>query len=194
MAFSQNNNFNNNQNGGEKKRTNFPLNKFWGTNGRLELALWLADGGAITIFTIKQEVGKDPGTGASVLENKGPNELPKFYLRAGELGALVDVLDNAYKNGGDFSITRDKGQDKGKLTIDMRNNTLTVSIDGTKQGNRTVTIEPVVFGSTVKNGELKLIIDALKIAYHKAMTAKLDPEAFAFAVNGGGDDEDQAPF
>ena len=74
MAFGQNNNFNNNQNG-EKKRTNFPLNKFWGTNGRLELAMWLADGGAITTFTIKQEVGKDPSTNASVLENKGSQVL-----------------------------------------------------------------------------------------------------------------------
>lgn len=191
MAFGQNNNFNNNQNG-EKKRTNFPLNKFWGTNGRLELAMWLADGGAITTFTIKQEVGKDPSTNASVLENKGPGELPKMYLRMGELAGLIDALEeNAGKS--DFTITRDKGNDKGKLTFDMRNYVLTITIDGTKQGSRSLNIDSISFGSTVRNAELKNIIETLKIAYRKCITAKLDPETFAFAVNGGGDDE-AAPF
>ena len=192
MAFGQNNNFNKNQNG-DKKRTNFPINKFWGTNGRLELTMWLADGGAITIFTIKQEVGKDPSTNASVLENKGPNELPKFYLRMGELRGLIDVLEENV-NKSDFSLCRDKGNDKGKITFDMRNNVLTITIDGTKQGSRTLTIDSISFGTSAKNAELKNIIESLKIAYKKSLTAKLDPEAFAFAVNGGGDDDTQTPF
>ena len=82
MGFQPNNNFNNmnNNQGGEKKKTNFRIGKIWGADGQLDVSVWVADTGARTILSIKSAVGKDPSTGNNVYEQKMPNELPRFFM------------------------------------------------------------------------------------------------------------------
>ena len=58
MGFQPNNNFNNmnNNQGGEKKKTNFRIGKIWGADGQLDVSVWVADTGARTILSIKSAV------------------------------------------------------------------------------------------------------------------------------------------
>ena len=81
MGFQTNNNFNNTNNqNGDKKKTNFRIGKIWGSDGQIDVSVWVADTGARTILSIKSAVGKDPSTGNNVYEQKMPNELPRFFM------------------------------------------------------------------------------------------------------------------
>ena len=59
MPFNVNNNFNNNQQGTtntDKKKTNFRIGKIWGSDGQLEVSVWVADMGVQTTLRIKSAV------------------------------------------------------------------------------------------------------------------------------------------
>ena len=178
MAFTPNNNFNANQNnGGEKKKTNFRLGKIWGSDGQMDVSVWVADTGVRAILTIKQAVGKDPSTGASVLEQKQPSELPRYFLNADYIRAIL-AANERLTDPGSVNIVIDKGQNGGKLSI----------IGSPKNGSRTMTLDSVSVGSdNIHAGYLNLI-EYLKIALKKAMTQKLDPEEFGMALQSSDDD------
>ena len=192
MAFTTNNNFNNNtnQNGGDKKKTNFRLGKVWGSDGQLDISVWVADTGVRAILSIKQAVGKDPSTGANVLEQKMPNELPRYFMNIDLLRAFIDVVD-ATPDLGTLNIVLDKGT-AGKLTINGQGNSIKMTIDSQKQGSRTITFDSVSVGSKNIHASFRNLIEYLKIAYKKALTNKLDPDEFGMAVNG--ENSEDTPF
>lgn len=192
MAFNNYNQNNNNGQSGEQKRTNFPLGRVFGANGRLELTVWLADTGVRMTLMIKQVAGTDPSTGKPMFEQRKASELPRFYLNASHMRALIDVFEECKGNYSNLNIVIDKGQNGGKFTIVSNGSNIDMSITGTKQGDRSVTLESVSVGSINKSSNLELFIDFLKIAYKKALIQKLDPEEFGFVAGNGSDEE--APF
>lgn len=190
MPFNTNNNFNNNSNnnGGDKKKTNFRLGKVWGSDGQLDVSIWVADTGVRAILSIKAAVGKDPSTGANVLEQKMPNELPRFFMNIDLLRAFIDVVD-ATPDLGSINIVLDKGN-AGKLTVVGQGSSIKITIDSAKQGSRTITFDSIGVGNKNIHAAFRNLCEYMKIAYRKALTNKLDPEEFSMAVNGGDNDDD----
>lgn len=194
MSFNNNNNFNNSGNqGGEKKKTNFRIGKIWGSDGQLDVSMWLSDTGARTILSIKSAVGKDPSTGANVLEQKMPNELPRFFLAANMMKAVIDAV-SATPDLGKISLTVDKGNNN-KLTVMGQGNQIKITIDSQKQGSRTITLDGVMVSGNCVHADFLVLVDYLKICYKKAITAKLDPDEFGMAVaDSNGEDDGNVPF
>lgn len=190
MPFNTNNNFNNNSNnnGGDKKKTNFRLGKVWGSDGQLDVSIWVADKGVRAILSIKSAVGKDPSTGANVLEQKMPNELPRFFMNIDLLRAFNDAVE-ATPDLGSVNIVLDKGN-AGKLTIIGQGSSIKLTIDSAKQGSRTITFDSIGVGNKNIHAAFRNLCEYMKIAYRKALTNKLDPEEFGMAVNGGDNDDD----
>lgn len=191
MAFN-NNNFGNsgNNQGGDKKKTNFKIGKIWGADGVLEVSVWVADTGVRSILSIKSAVGKDPSTGNNVLEQKMPNELPRFFMDAPLMNSLftcVNALDIGTAN-----IVIDKGNNN-KLSIVGQGNQIKITIDSAKCGSRTITLDALVINGKAIHGHFNTLIEYLKIAYKKAITNKLDPEEFGMATGDNGEDE-TVPF
>lgn len=190
MPFNTNNNFNSTNQNGDKRKTNFRLGKVWGSDGQLDISVWIADTGVRAILSIKSAVGKDPSTGANVLEQKMPNELPRYFMNMDLLRAFIDVVDDT-SDLGTLNIILDKGA-AGKLTIIGQGNTIKMTIDSQKQGSRTITFDSVAVGNKNIHASFKNLVEYLKIAYKKALTNKLDPEEFSMAVSG--DNKDDLPI
>jgi hypothetical protein len=194
MAFNNNNNFNSGNQGGEKKKTNFRIGKIWGSDGVLDVSIWLSDTGARAILSIKSAVGKDPSSGNNVFEQKMPNELPRFFLAANAMNALIGAVA-ATPDLGNANIVIDKGNNN-KLTVMGQGNQIKLTIDSAKQGSRTITLDALNIGGKLVHADFNILIDYLKICYKKALTAKLDPEEFGMAVaaENNGEDDGNVPF
>lgn len=194
MAFNNNNNFNSGNQGGEKKKTNFRIGKIWGSDGVLDVSIWLSDTGARAILSIKSAVGKDPSSGNNVFEQKMPNELPRFFLAANAMNALIGAVA-ATPDLGNANIVIDKGNNN-KLTVMGQGNQIKLTIDSAKQGTRTITLDALNIGGKLVHADFNILIDYLKICYKKALTAKLDPEEFGMAVTAenNGEDDGNVPF
>lgn len=194
MAFNNNNNFNSGNQGGEKKKTNFRIGKIWGSDGVLDVSIWLSDTGARAILSIKSAVGKDPSSGNNVFEQKMPNELPRFFLAANAMNALIGAVA-ATPDLGNANIVIDKGNNN-KLTVMGQGNQIKLTIDSAKQGTRTITLDALNIGGKLVHADFNILIDYLKICYKKALTAKLDPEEFGMAVaaENNGEDDGNVPF
>lgn len=192
MGFQTNNNFNNTNNqNGDKKKTNFRIGKIWGSDGQLDVSVWVADTGARTILSIKSAVGKDPSTGNNVYEQKMPNELPRFFMNADLSRAVIEAVEST-PDLGSLNMTIDKGGNN-RLSIVGQGNSIKLTIDSPKQGSRTITFDSISVGSKNIHASFKNLIEYIKIGYKKAITAKLDPDEFAMAV-GSDDSNDDMPI
>lgn len=201
MAF-QNNGFNqqNQQNQssatGDKPRTNFPIGvSVRGTDGRMDVSAWKSTSAVFTILQIKQMIGKDPATGQPVFENKKPNELPRIFLNPEMLKALVMSMEGADMNQVNINVTQSivNKNNTNKLTMTGTNNQIKITIESPTNGTRTITLDGIPTGTITVNPNWTILIDMLKIAYKKALTARLDPSEFAFAVSGD-DNSEESPF
>ena len=195
MAFNNNNNFNNSGNqGGEKKKTNFKIGKIWGSDGVLDITIWLSDTGARTILSIKSAVGKDPSSGNNVFEQKMPNELPRFFMAANVMNAFIESVATTPDLGA-INFCIDKGNNN-KLTVQGQGNSIKITIDSAKQGSRTVTLDGIIVNGKCNHADFKILVDYIKICYKKALTAKLDPDEFGMVVAGDNSSEDDGnvPF
>jgi hypothetical protein len=185
MPFTQNSNFNNNNAPqGEKKKTNFPVGKVYGTDAILNLSIWISDSAVYTIFAIKQAIGKDPSTGANAFEQKAPNELPRVFMNPEYLCAFRE----AAKLGNDINISPKRGTTIRVTGINT--NQIKITIDTEKQGSRTITFDSIPTGSSNVQASWINMTKLLEVAYKKALFAKLDPEAFAVAFDAEGSAEE----
>ena len=201
MPFNVNNNFNNNQgamnNNADKKKTNFRIGKLWGSDGQLDISIWVAQSGVFTTLTIKSAIGKDPATGVNVLEQKMPGDLPRFYMSISLVKALLQCIDSyTPEEIARINFEFDKDQKGGKLSIIGDGNVIKMTIDSKKQqGARTITFDPISAGSKNIHATFLVFCEYMKIAYKKALYNKLDPDEFAMAVGGGSDnDNDDMPI
>lgn len=201
MPFNVNNNFNNNQGGlnnaTDKKKTNFRIGKLWGSDGQLDISVWVAQSGVFTTLTIKSAIGKDPATGTNVLEQKMPGDLPRFYMSISLVKAFLQCIESYTADDiSRINFEYDKDQRGGKLSIIGDGNVIKMTIDSKKQqGHRTITFEATSVGSKNIHSTFLVFCEYMKIAYKKALYNKLDPDEFAMAVgNGGNDDNDDIPI
>lgn len=193
MGFQTNNNFNNmnNNQNGEKKKTNFNIGKIWGSDGQLSVSIWVADTGVRTIFCIKSAVGKDPSTGSNVYEQKNPSEIPRFFMNIDLVRAFLEAVER-FNDFGSLNIVLDKGSGN-KLTVAGQGNSIKITIDSAKQGSRTITLDSTPVGNDNVHSSFKNLIEFVKIAYKKSLVAKLDPDEFGM-IFGGEESPDEAPF
>lgn len=193
MAFQTSNGFNNQNNSqGDKKKTNFPVGRLFGSDAKMNMSIWNSDSAVFTIIAIAQSVGKDPSTGANVYEQKAPNELPRIFLKPQDLAALVSFTKTLDING---SATYPFPQKNGsKMTISVNNAKVTITTETTKNGTRTITFDPETFGSINVNGNWNLFKHYLEIAYKKALFAKLDQEEFGMVVAAAESAESEVPI
>ena len=201
MPFNVNNNFNNNQQGTtntDKKKTNFRIGKIWGSDGQLEVSVWVADMGVQTTLRIKSAIGKDPSTGNNVFEQKMPGDLPSFYMNVNYVKAFLNAVDKLNDdNLANINVVLDKsfGGQGSKLSVIGDGNTIKITIDTTKSGSRSMTFEPISTGVKNVHASFMVFCEYMRIAYKKALYSKLDPEEFAMAVgNGGNDENDEIPI
>lgn len=187
-----NNNFNNSNNQtGDKKKTNFRIGKIWGSDGQLDVSVWVADTGARTILSIKSAVGKDPSTGNNVYEQKMPNELPRFFMNADLSRAFIEAVENTQDLGA-INIVLDKGGNN-KLTVVGQGNSIKMTLDSAKQGSRTITFDSTPVGSKNIHASFKNLVEYIKFGYKKALTNKLDPDEFGMAL-GSDESNDDLPI
>jgi len=190
MPFQNSNGFNNqNASQGEKKKTNFPVGRLFGTDAVMNLSVWNSDSAVYTIFSIKQSVGKDPTTGGNVYEQKMPNELPRVFMNPEILTAFTTGCESLDITQ---SVTIQIPQKNGsKITIATNDSQVKITLETQKQGTRTVTFEPIPFGSTKINSQWKNMLYLLNIAMKKALLAKLDTAEFGTAIAASGDAADE---
>ena len=192
MPFQTASGFNNQNNSqsGDKKKTNFPIGRLFGTDAKMNISIWNSDSAVYTIIAIAQSVGKDPSTGANVYEQKAPNELPRVFLNPEMLEAFVSGTKNLDINGNTTTVLSLKNG--SKLTVGCNSGKVTITTETQKQGSRTITFEPVTFNSVNINGNWNLFVKYLTIANNKATMAKLDPNEFAMVMasaSAGADEE-----
>lgn len=182
MPFQTASGFNNQNNpqNGDKKKTNFPIGRLFGTDAKMNISIWNSDSAVYTIIAIAQSVGKDPSTGANVYEQKAPNELPRVFLNPEMLEAFVSSAKNLDINGNTTAVLTLKNG--SKLTVATNGGKVTITTETQKQGSRTITFDPVTFNSVNVNGNWNLFIKYLTIANNKATMAKLDPSEFAMVM------------
>jgi outer membrane protein assembly factor BamB len=179
---------NQNQSSGDKKRTNFPVGRLFGSDGKLNVTIWNSDSAVYTIIAIAQSVGKDPTTGANVYEQKAPNELPRVFLNPENLETLLLGMSDIDINGTTTHVLPLKNG--SKLTIAVNNGKVTLTTETQKQGSRSITFEPITFASSNINGNWNLFKKYLTIASNKALVAKLDPNEFAMVMGQTTSDEE----
>lgn len=189
MSFQSNyggGNSNNQQQDGEKKKTNFPLGRFYGSDGLLVLSIWLSQSSVNTIFQIKQSVGKDPGTGMNVFENKGPTEMPRIFLKPDQLRVLLEAM----KTRDSVDYTPNEGNSRITIT-GIKSGDIKITIAEKKHPQpRVITFPAVPVGDTnVQNGNWANIIQVLQIALDRALLIKLNPDSFTDANPAAADDE-----
>ncbi len=182
MPFQTASGFNNQNNSqsGDKKKTNFPIGRLFGTDAKMNISIWNSDSAVYTIIAIAQSVGKDPSTGANVYEQKAPNELPRVFLNPEMLEAFVSGTKNLDINGNTTTVLSLKNG--SKLSVATSGGKVTITTETQKQGSRTITFEPVTFNSVNINGNWNLFVKYLTIANNKATMAKLDPNEFAMVM------------
>lgn len=179
---------NQNQSSSDKKRTNFPVGRLFGSDGKLNVTIWNSDSAVYTIIAIAQSVGKDPTTGANVYEQKAPNELPRVFLNPENLETLLLGMNDIDINGTTTHVLPLKNG--SKLTIAVNNGKVTLTTETQKQGSRSITFEPITFASSNINGNWNLFKKYLTIASNKALVAKLDPNEFAMVMGQTTSDEE----
>ena len=179
---------NQNQSSGDKKRTNFPVGRLFGSDGKLNVTIWNSDSAVYTIIAIAQSVGKDPTTGANVYEQKAPNELPRVFLNPENLETLLLGMNDIDINGTTTHVLPLKNG--SKFTIAVNNGKVTLTTETQKQGSRSITFEPITFASSNINGNWNLFKKYLTIASNKALVAKLDPNEFAMVMGQTTNDEE----
>lgn len=179
---------NQNQSSGDKKRTNFPVGRLFGSDAKMNVTIWNSDSAVYTIIAIAQSVGKDPTTGANVYEQKAPNELPRVFLNPENLETLLLGMNDIDINGTTTHVLPLKNG--SKLTIAVNNGKVTLTTETQKQGSRSITFEPITFASSNINANWNLFKKYLTIASNKALVAKLDPNEFAMVVGQSTSDEE----
>lgn len=195
MAFQQNSNVNgfgnnntNNQ-GGEKKKSNFRVGRIYGTDGTIDVSIWNSDkGGVYTILSIKSAVGKDPSTGANVYEQKMSGELPSIFMNLELIRAFLDGVKGHDVATLNFTIDTKRGS---KLTMQGSDDAVKITIENQKTGTRTITLDAVPIGNVNVHANVLNLISMIEICFKKALSNKLDPEEFAMAVNT---DDTEVPF
>lgn len=193
MAFQQNvngfgNNSTNNQ-GGEKKKSNFRVGRIYGTDGTIDVSIWNSDkGGVYTILSIKSAVGKDPSTGANVYEQKMSGELPSIFMNLELIRAFLDGVKGHDVATLNFTIDTKRGS---KLTMQGSADAVKITIENQKTGTRTITLDAVPIGNVNVHANVLNLISMIEICFKKALSNKLDPEEFAMAVNT---DDTEVPF
>jgi hypothetical protein len=191
MAFQQNFNGGNSNQTGDKKKTNFPVGRLFGSDAVMNISVWNSDSAVYTILSIKQAVGKDPSTGANVYEQKAPNELPRVFLNPENLRAFIERAKDIDQNNINFTLPLKNGS---KATVvGSATGQIKITLETEKQGSRTVTFEAIPVGSTSINASWKNMIALLDVAMKKALYAKLDPEEFATAL-GSSSSEEELPI
>lgn len=191
MAFQQNFNGGNSNQTGDKKKTNFPVGRLFGSDAVMNISVWNSDSAVYTILSIKQAVGKDPSTGANVYEQKAPNELPRVFLNPENLRAFIERAKEIDQNNINFTLPLKNGS---KATVvGSATGQIKITLETEKQGSRTVTFDAIPVGSTSINASWKNMNSLLDVAMKKALFAKLDPEEFATAL-GTSSSEEELPI
>ena len=191
MGFINNGGFNNvnqNNNGEQKKKVNFKMGTVYGDDGTMDIGIWTSDSGVFAIFTIKQEVGKDPSTGKGVYETKPPKELPRLFMNRDKMCLLYHAMQH-FDKPGEANFVMDGNS---KLKVEGLGNKVKLTITD-KIGERSITFSAFTLGNFVDYPQWTVIKEMLKIAFRKSLINKLDENEFGAAINSSNDDED-SPF
>ena len=193
MAFMNNNGFNNqnNQQQGDKPKTNFNIGKLHGEDGIMNVTMWVSDKKSIfTIFSIKHAIGKDPTTGTNVYEQKQPKELPRIFMNPTKLETLLAVM-NEVTDPGTVNFVL---EGKSNLTIQGGGNTVKFTISDKQLGDRTITFKSTQFGTKNLFPEWNMLKKYLEVCNKKVIYNNLDPDEFGMVMGSNDDATDDNPL
>lgn len=188
MSLQISNQYNNNNQNGEKKKSNFRVGKIYGADGTIDIGVWNSDkGGCYAIMSIKAAVGKDPSTGGNVYEQKMSGELPSICMNLSKIRVFLEAVKDQDPGTLNTVIDTERG---AKLTIVGSGSSVKLTIDNQKTGTRTVTLNASPAGYTNIHADFKNLVDMIDICFKKAIRSKLDPDEFSMAFaddpsNGG---------
>lgn len=183
-----NNNFNNNNQTGDKPRTNFRFGRIKQTDGTIEFAVWVSDYGITAKMVIKQAVGKDPSNGSILYENKSPVELPTAYLDREKMRQFIEILEqNNYQN-----INFGMSGMNNSFQVASDGNNFKITITNTKNNDtRSITLEGTNINGKVINAPMMTIVSWMKLAYKKSLTCRVEDLVADSAQEGS---NEEAPF
>lgn len=178
MAFQPNQQFpsgNQQQQGGNKKKTNFNIRTIWGIEARMDISIWVADTGPKVVISVKQYVGKDVDKGTNVVEQKMPNELPNIYLNPRFVRALWQFIEKADPSNINGSLEWKKGESVEKsMTFGNDNGKATLTLEASGKGRRKITFDTVSFGGSPFHSDWEEFKAAIEICLNKITTLKMD--------------------
>lgn len=198
MNFQQNNNFNggfggNNQNnGGDKPRTNFPINSVYGSDGKIDISIWISTSSVYTRIGIKQVIGKNPTTGATTYASGLNSQLPSCMLSPSNACAFLEATENVDASTLNFTLECKKGI---SIAVQGSPTQIKITVNNEKTGPGVVTLNAITVGDKNIHADWKNFLKYIRIGYNKAITNKLDPEVFAAEFGGDSDSsDDSVPF
>ena len=191
MAFTQNNNFGSNSNG-EKKKQNFRVGRIYGSDGQLDVGLYISDVGIVYgTASIKAAIGKNPSNGVTMYESGLNKDNPSVLLNTENIIALLkyfEKADDAFISGINFTL--DAG--RSKISFSGSDTDVKITIEN-KVGTKSITLSATPVGNKNVHASIYQFIEYLKIIIKKQLKNKLDPEEFSDISAGEGNDED-SPF
>lgn len=196
MPFIGNNNGSNGSNGygnngGEqpKQKTNFTIGRIYGSNGRLDVSIWISDTGVKTIFTITK--GLRDTDGKIIYEQKKPSELPRFFANPSILRAIAESIDVGKQNPG--SMHSIIATPSGKIEFVGQGESVVINVTSNTdkiKDSRTITLDAVSCGNSVIHADLLNLDHYIKVALKHGLNSKLDKSVF----DVGNDDGDDVPW
>lgn len=178
------NNFNNqnNQNGEDKPKANIRYGRIRSTDGMLEVGIWINQYGITGKMIIRQACGKDPSTGANIYENKSPMELPQGYLDRERMRLFIDVVEQSNYQNLDFQVGNNS-----QIKVVSEGNNVKITLTNTKTNDtRSISLEGTLINGKIYNAPLRTLISWMKIAYNKALTARIS--------DSDGTETEEVPF
>ena len=156
MAFTQNNNFNNNggynQSTENKPRNNFKIGFVRGSDGCIDVNAWKSSANTLyAAISIRQMIGKDP-QGRTTYETGLSKDRPGILIRPDTARALYEYLlaqDPSRLNLVDFTPAQEY-KDQTISFVGSESN-VKITIKDSK-GTRTLTIEATPIGGTYSHG------------------------------------------
>ena len=160
MAFTQNNNFNNNggynnQSTENKPKTNFTIGSVRGSDGVIDVKAWKSAANTLyAAISIRQMIGKDP-QGRTTYETGLSKDRPGILIRPDTARALYEYLlsqDPSRLNLVDFAPATEYKDQTISFVGSESNVKITIK---DQRGTRTLTIDATPIGGTYSHGAWK---------------------------------------
>jgi hypothetical protein len=186
--FTQNSNFNNNQSGENKPKTNFNIGSIRGSDGVVDVKAWKSPSNTLyAAISIRQQIGKDPN-GKVMFEQGLSKDRPGVLIRPDQARAMYEYLNNQEPsriNLVDYAPSQDHKDQTISVIGSEQNVKMTIK---DQKGTRTITLDATPICGTYVNGNWKNFMLQLWKEIETAVFMKVSDELT------GNNNAEESPF